>query len=409
MSVRNFAAHLGVNERTITKWEAGSATVRPRPELQAALDTVLERASNDVVVRFEAALQPTSAPGDRLAAAAPKHGSTSFDLREVISQTATESTRFLVWAEMENVGDLTLDQLQSELRRLAQAYSHEPPESLFLHARGLRDRAFTLLEGQHRPSYARDLYAVAGWSLTLLAWMSQDFDRPDAAEDHARAAWLCAERADYDGLRAWVRIRQATAAFFLDDFDRAAQYAADGLRYATGTAALLLTSARATHLAHAGRNEQAWEALRQAQQLAENADTSSDELGGLFACSVDRASGFWSEAHLHVGAAHLALQQADEGIAAFEAQPVSRRNLSSERFVRLQRVRAHLMLGQLDDAEAALVPVLDTPSEWRVHNLRQRMNEVYAAAAGYMHEPAGSRIRDAAIEFQREGMKTLPE
>jgi hypothetical protein len=199
---------------------------------------------------------------------------------------------------------------------VVRAYSKEPagPGPLFMRARELRDRAFVLLEGQHRPSYARDLYAVAGWSLTFLAWLSLDFDRPGAAEDHARAAWLYAERAEHDGLRAWVRASQTAAAFWQDDFNRAAQYTADGLRNATGTAALLLASAHATNLAHADQDEQAWEALRRAQQFAETADASSDELGGLFTCSVDRASGFWSETHLQLGAADLALEQADQGV-----------------------------------------------------------------------------------------------
>jgi transcriptional regulator with XRE-family HTH domain len=408
MSVRNFAAYLGVNERTITKWESGSSAVRPRPELQAALDTALERASDDVVARFEAARQPAPVPIDLQTLPALGRDTTFPELRDVISVAAAESTKFLMWAEMENVGDLTLEQLQSEVRRVARAYSHESPEPLFLRARMLRDRAFALLEGQHRPSYARDLYAVAGWSLTILAWISLDFDRPDAAEDHARAAWLCAERADYDDLRAWVRARQATAAFFLDDFHRAAEYAADGLRYATGSAALLLASARATHLAHAGKGEQAWEALRQAIQFAETIDQSGDELGGLFTCDIDRASGFWSETQLQLGAADLALEQVDRGVAVFEAQPPDQRNLSSERYVRLQQVRAHLVLGQLDGAEAALAPVLETPPEWRVRNLMRRMNTVYAAAARYADEPISARIREAALGFQREATKKEP-
>jgi transcriptional regulator with XRE-family HTH domain len=53
MSVRDFAEHLGVNQRTISKWESGRATVRPRPELQAALDTALCRAPEDVAGRFD--------------------------------------------------------------------------------------------------------------------------------------------------------------------------------------------------------------------------------------------------------------------------------------------------------------------------------------------------------------------
>jgi hypothetical protein len=114
--------------------------------------------------------------------------------------------------------------------------------------------------------------------------MSVDLSRPDAAEDHTAAAWLCAERADHDGLRAWVRATQHQAARWQDDFGRAAEYAADGLRYATGTAALILASAYAMDLARSGQHEQAWDALRQAWAVAETADPTQDELAGPFTC-----------------------------------------------------------------------------------------------------------------------------
>lgn len=123
----------------------------------------------------------------------------------IVVMTADESSRFLAWAEDENVGELTLEQLDAQIRRISHAYLKVPTGPLFVRTRELRDRAFSLLSGQQRPSHARELYAAAGWTLTVLAWMSVDLGRPDAAEDHARAAWLCAERAEHNGLRGWVR------------------------------------------------------------------------------------------------------------------------------------------------------------------------------------------------------------
>lgn len=63
MSIRDFAEHLGVSDRTISKWEAGQEAVRPRPEMQAALDTVLSRASCSAVSRFEAVQRAAAPPG----------------------------------------------------------------------------------------------------------------------------------------------------------------------------------------------------------------------------------------------------------------------------------------------------------------------------------------------------------
>ena len=62
MSIRDFAEHLGVSERTVSKWEAGRETVQPRPEMQAALDTALRRASEEAVSRFSAMAGESAVP-----------------------------------------------------------------------------------------------------------------------------------------------------------------------------------------------------------------------------------------------------------------------------------------------------------------------------------------------------------
>jgi hypothetical protein len=71
MSVREFAGHLGVSDRMVSKWEAGGETIRPRPLNQAALDTSLAMASPEIKSRFtrialgqEARASAGGGPGD---------------------------------------------------------------------------------------------------------------------------------------------------------------------------------------------------------------------------------------------------------------------------------------------------------------------------------------------------------
>lgn len=56
MSVREFAAHLGVSDRMVSKWEAGGRDIRPRPVNEQALDTSLRQADSGSRERFYAAL-----------------------------------------------------------------------------------------------------------------------------------------------------------------------------------------------------------------------------------------------------------------------------------------------------------------------------------------------------------------
>ncbi|HEY3562655.1 MAG TPA: helix-turn-helix domain-containing protein [Kribbella sp.] len=56
-SVRGFAEHLGVAVRTVSKWEAEGGRRQPRPDMQAALDTVLSNASPVARARFAETLE----------------------------------------------------------------------------------------------------------------------------------------------------------------------------------------------------------------------------------------------------------------------------------------------------------------------------------------------------------------
>ncbi|MBF6456027.1 orotidine 5'-phosphate decarboxylase / HUMPS family protein [Nocardia cyriacigeorgica] len=57
MSVREFAAHLGVNDAAVSNWERRGIEAKLRYETQQILDTELARSGPDVVARFEFILQ----------------------------------------------------------------------------------------------------------------------------------------------------------------------------------------------------------------------------------------------------------------------------------------------------------------------------------------------------------------
>ncbi|MFC0038639.1 SUMF1/EgtB/PvdO family nonheme iron enzyme [Actinomadura rayongensis] len=70
MSIRDFAGHLGISERMVSKWEAGGENIIPRPINQSALDSSLAAPGPDVHARFAVMLetatlrvpQPATAP-----------------------------------------------------------------------------------------------------------------------------------------------------------------------------------------------------------------------------------------------------------------------------------------------------------------------------------------------------------
>ncbi|WP_238164256.1 hypothetical protein [Kribbella pittospori] len=341
------------------------------------------------------------APGG-LTGADPEPGTSSMlGLEDDLVQAGDESVALLALAEESNVGDLTVEQLHADIVRITQQYLRTPTRPLYIRARAIRDRAFRLLAGRQPPSQTRDLYAAGGWALTLLAWISVDLGRPDVAESHTRTAWACAEAAESDDLRAWVRATQHTAAFWQDDFARATTYAQDGLQYATGSSTLFLASVAAVDLARTGRHAEAREALTIAKRTTVRTDV--PELGGPFLCTPERAEGIWSDTHLALGEAQRTLEHADRGIAQFEAAPHAVRNFGSERMVRLQQAKAHLQLGDLDGATEAVSVVLTTPVEYRVRPLIHRISEVAALTRLSRHatDPKARALHDSIRVFTR--------
>ena len=60
LSIRAFAAHLGVDARTVNKWEARGNAITLLPDTQALLDTALDRAPDHVQTRFAQTLDSTT-------------------------------------------------------------------------------------------------------------------------------------------------------------------------------------------------------------------------------------------------------------------------------------------------------------------------------------------------------------
>jgi hypothetical protein len=390
------------------KLERGLVT-RPREEYRAALRYVLN-AGSDVDLGFESAASAVrfvDSPDRRLSRTWPVLDSGN-NLDTELMDAASESATWLSLAESSNVGELTVEQLHADVRRIATSYLKTPTGPLFARTRALRDRAFVLLEGRQRPAQTRQLYAAAGWALTLLAWMTVDLGRPDVAETHARSARVCADNADLDSLRAWVCATQHTAAFWQDDFARAAEYAAEGRRYAEGSAALYLASAQAMDLSRSHQLDRAHEVLTEARHLADRLQMSPDEVGGPFQCTTGRAAGLWADTHFGLHQPREALALTLDGLTAFERTPAAERNAGSERMVRLQLAKAHLMLSEPDGAAEALQPVLETPPEHRVRPLLRRVTEVAALAQVEGPRPAAisTGIRDSIADFTRHSTAT---
>lgn len=126
MSIRDFAEHLGVSERTVSKWEAGREAVQPRPELQAALDTALGRADGEVHRRFRSGLG-SAGPAEK------RHSAVNAEAARIHNATVAPATG------VEPIADLT-----AVYRNRAELTAHLPADRILEGARDVRAMGLSL-------------------------------------------------------------------------------------------------------------------------------------------------------------------------------------------------------------------------------------------------------------------------
>ncbi|GGP86010.1 hypothetical protein GCM10010278_75570 [Streptomyces melanogenes] len=296
---------------------------------------------------------------------------------------AAESASWAQWAESTNVGDIALEQLFADVQTLARDYLTEDPLLMFRRTCDLRDRVFRLLEGHQPPRQAVDLYVSAGYLCGLLAWMSSDLGNLRAADTHGRTAWLCAETAGHNVLRAWICSTRSKVAIWDGRLRDAVNHARRGALVATdGTVGALLACQEADAWSMLGARSEALGALVRAEHARE-AMQGTDEIGGLFSCPQARQENYAAGVHLLIGQPHAALREAQTALDLLATQRV--RAYGTEAQIRISQAAALLACGEPDGVMEALLPVLAMPAERRMGPVTQRMSDL-ATAMG--HGPA---------------------
>jgi transcriptional regulator with XRE-family HTH domain len=409
LTVRAFAEELGVSARTISKWEAAGPALTPRPELQAALDTMLRRANEDEHLRFVALGRAgigNELEGSDLEQRTPARSVAAFpevgpliDAQAVLAESAARTAAFVIWWEATTAGPLGVDMLFSELRRLARDYLDGSPEPVILALRDVRDLVFGLLRRDQSPSQSRDLHLAAGYSCVLLSWLAGDLGELGAAGTHARAAALFCDTSGSAELLAWVQAVLSKTSFWVGDYEMAAERASAGLQVAPATSVRVLLAAQAADAwATLGAETPARAALTDVV-VARDALTGGDILGGLLSFTPAREANYVSGVQHQLGEDVQAITTADEALSLSEGQLV--RSYATEAQIRLNRVDVFVNLGDLDAADEAMRPVLRLPLDRRLNTLTQRLSRLgeTLAAPRFAGSHTAATLRDEIANF----------
>ncbi|MCP2337536.1 helix-turn-helix domain-containing protein [Actinomadura rupiterrae] len=410
LSVRDFAACLGISDRTVSMWEAAGTARTPRPHMQAILDTTLAKTSPDVQERFSQSLH-IRAPRPRVLATSNRP---EFSADQMITRAAADSESFFHHIAASAEGTSPVDVLHAEISRAVETYPRQPVYPTFLEVLGIRDAAFSLIKAHSHLPKACDLYLISGVACGVLANASFDLGHLPAAEAQAKAAYSCAEAAGSNWLRVWTRGMQSLIAYWDDRFADAAALAesASTLRPESGSAAVRLASIEARAHARLGNAEAVQRALHRAN-TARTAIASTEPYGGMLAFPEEKQLFYASTCNVWLpGArrAQWAAHDAAQAIQLYEQAPSHQQRTGELLLARLDLASALLGLGDLDGTASEVRTVLATAPDRKTDSVRRRLLQVRDfITPAYATAPAAREIREEITGYCARPSPRPPE
>jgi transcriptional regulator with XRE-family HTH domain len=369
---------------------------------------LLDPREREVIVRLAAGVQldheiaepgePVGGVGDADRAPAPASG--------LLVGAARRAFQFSALAEGSNIGPETLAEIESEVRRLARNYQQQPIGPLLSQLTQLQDVGFRLLEGRHRPPQAAALYLQTGIVSGMMAKASHDLGDPGSAMTQARAAFICADNADHDGLRTWIRGLQSLICYWSGWSQDALRYARLGTkpaRFGRGCASVWIAAQEARAWGMIGNEAATVAALAQARRIRERVKADDlDEIGGILTFSPARQLYYAADALALIPEQKIAAEDlAMQAISSYEQGPATLRSFGDEAGARCDLAVARARLGDVEGAREAIVPVLSLPGPQRIQGVvaSLRRVDVAAAAAGVVTSRTGLKLREEIRRF----------
>lgn len=332
----------------------------------------------------------------------------------LLVMAAQRARRFSVIAGDAGASPDVVDQCRDDVQRLATLYPQRPLSELLGDLVDVQEGLFTLLERRQRPEVGRQLYFLSAAVGGMLAKASHDTGEAHAAMLQARTAYLCAEQADHNGLRGWLRGLQSMVAYWAGRHNEAVRYAEQGMEYAAvggGTTAIWLPVSAARAYAALGDVDNAVGSIQRAETAWEHVQPDEvDELGGLCTFSTARTIYYAADALAWTPGQPDAERYAEQAVAAYADPTDASWAFSDQAGAHTDLAIARITRGELEGAAEALAPVLDLPPERRINGIRHSVQRVHATltSSRASGDGAAAGMQEEIEAFMRTPVAALP-
>ncbi|MFF8917813.1 helix-turn-helix domain-containing protein [Streptomyces sp. NPDC015032] len=397
LTQNSLAQLVGLTQGFISKLESGTT----RLEVHEKVLRFLEGLGAPVLLR--PGLPQVSPRTTTGTSAAP--GDAPRDLHQLAAIAAAESLNF---ASQYSTGTTTseeVDEIRRAIATIATEYVHSPIEPVFTRLLATREQLFTLLREQPKPREAMNLFFLTGTTCLLLAHASQNLGDEAAAMAQIRTAWTCADRADHNGLRAWVRGTAALIAEWSPQAQDAFTHTQSALAYApTGESRIRIAAIQARAAARIGDEQRARSSLnvlRHAREEWPDAD-GLEQFGGLLSFPTEKQAFYIGGTYTLLGDYSRAEQHAKEAIKLYEQGTPEAYSYGDVALARLDIVTVRLAKGELEGASAELRKILELPPQLRIRQLGTAVQRVAGLLSHKKFD--GNRtareLADAAVSYR---------
>lgn len=306
------------------------------------------------------------------------------------------------------LSDEAMEQVYEDVRYVAVTYPQRPLTEVLSHLVETQDLVFALLEHRQRADHLRHLYFLGGVTGGLLAKASHDLGNSHAALAQARTALQCADSADHNGLRAWIRGLQSLVSYWAGDPHESVRYAQLGAGHAersNSTTGVWLPVSEARAWAALGNAEAATQALERADNAWDSVRNDDlDDLGGI--CTFGRARQLYYAADALAwlpGEAAGGQRYSTLAVEAYADQSGPDWAFSdaagSQAAMALTRIAQH----DLDGACDAMAPVLELPADRRINGIVHSARRVHRAL-----RTSGLAGRARSLQEEIESFSRMP-